>query len=383
MELTGAVIRSARCDVPSAGLKEKLMNKGRAFISLLFSLLLGLLLLVGVVAHGMEAAPPSVYSGPPVLKVGLVIDENGLDEIWNELPYLGLLRAETEIGISGTVYTPTGSSDYAAKVQQCVTDGNDLCLTSSWLMGDITQAAANGNPNTKFAILDVSYDSYPGNLRGIIFKSEEAGYLAGTLAGLMSQSHVIGDIGGMPIPPVDAFVHGYRNGAQCANPRVTVLIDYAGTFGDPELGAAMAQAMIAQGADVIFAPAGPTGTGAVMTATQSGVWGIGVDFDYYDMAFGAGTVPGADKLLSSAVKHFDNAVYRTISDTVQSAFTAGTVVYGLEEAGVGLAPFHEADPMVPQPVRDALDTARVGLISGSVNVEDGCRTYLYLPQINR
>ncbi|MGD8805580.1 MAG: hypothetical protein PVH65_07000 [Chloroflexota bacterium] len=60
--------------------------------------------------------------------------------------------------------------------------------------------------------------------------------------------------------------------------------------------------------NVIFAPAGGTGAGAVLTATQSGAWGIGVDFDYYDTVFEGGAISGADRLLSSAVKQFDMGV---------------------------------------------------------------------------
>ena len=356
--------------------------KGSAYLVCLFCLIIGLLLLFGVVSaaeqQGLTAAGPEAPA--PAYTVGLVTDEYGVaGDVINYLCYQGLLQAESDLGVIGTVYTPTGSTDYGAKLQQCADEGNMLCIATAWSLREATSNAASNNPARDFAIIDQSYDSYSDNLRGVQFAHDQAGYLAGVLAGHMTASDVLGDIGGMAIPPVDDFVFGYRNGAQCANPYARVLIEYANNFGSPVLGAEIAQAMIAQDADVIFAPAGPTGVGSVVTATQSGVWGIGVDLDHYYTVFDGGALPGADKLLSSAVKNFDNAVFQTISETIHGGFISGTVVYGLEVEGVGLAPFHDADAAVPQSVRDALAAAEAGIIDGSIDLADDCRQYGYLP----
>jgi len=100
--------------------------------------------------------------------------------------------------------------------------------------------------------------------------------------------------------------------------------------------------------------------------------------------FLSGTVPGSDRLLSSAVKNWDNTVHATIADVVSGTFTSGTMVYGLAADGVGLAPFHEADLLVPQDVRDALDTVTQGIIDGTIDVYKPCGIYyLYLPLVAR
>jgi basic membrane protein A and related proteins len=190
-------------------------------------------------------------------------------------------------------------------------------------------------------------------------------------------------VGGMEIPPVVHFAEGYRNGAQCANGRARVLINYTGTFVEPNLGAQVAQQMIAQGADVIFGAAGSTGNGAILTATQSGRWGIGVDSDQYYTLFDNGLVAGANKLLSSAVKRVDNATYDSIADVISGTFTSGNVLYSLVDEGVGLAPFHGADLSVPQDVRNAIEAARQGIINGAIDVNEDCRVYLYLPLIRK
>jgi basic membrane protein A len=309
------------------------------------------------------------------ISVGLVTDGPTVEDGgFNWLSYQGLVRAESELGVTGNVYTATSPEDYEPNLQQCVTDGNALCLSVGFGTAEAISNVAAVNPETDFGVIDHSWDTMTDNLRGLVFASDQAGYLAGTLAGLMSESDVIGDIGGLPIPPVDEYLYPYRNGAQCANADVTVLISYTNTFVDPELGAQFAQAMIGQGADVIFAAAGPTGNGAILTATQSAVWGIGVDVDQYYTLFMSGTITGSEKLLSSAMKRMDNAVFDTIGDVLSGTFTSGETLYDLAVDGVGLAPFHDADPDVPQAVRDELAAVNAGILDGTINIDDDCRT---------
>ena len=79
------------------------------------------------------------------------------------------------------------------------------------------------------------------------------------------------------------------------------------------------------------------------------------------------------------MKRVDNAVYATIADVISGIFTSGNVRYGLINAGVGLAPFHETDAFVPVSVRTAIDAAKQGIINGLIDVNEDCRYYVYLP----
>jgi basic membrane lipoprotein Med (substrate-binding protein (PBP1-ABC) superfamily) len=342
--------------------------------------------LIGLVLMLLLLQPHSALEADSI-SVGLVTDGPTVDDGgFNWLSYQGLLRAESELGVTGNVYTSTSDEDYQPNLEQCVTDGNALCLSVGFLTTDAISNVAALHPETYFGIIDVSWDGMTDNLRGMIFAADQAGYLAGTLAGLMSESDLVGGIGGLPIPPVDAFLYPYRNGAQCANPEASALISYTNTFMDPDLGAEFAQAMIGQGADVIFAVAGPTGWGSLLTATQSAVWGIGVDVDQYYTVFMSGTITGSEKLLSSAIKRIDNAVFDTIGDVISGTFTSGETLYDLAVDGVGLAPFHEADPEVPQAVRDELAAVAAGIIDGSININETCRApgiQVFLPLLVR
>ena len=169
--------------------------------------------------------------------VGFITDTAGVnDDGWNELAYQGLLRAQSILGIAGTVYESTSEADFLVKLNQCAADGNGLCIGANWMLFDAIQTAAVTNPTVKFALLDSGFESPPSNLRGIQFNEKEVGYLAGSLAGKMTVSNKIGAVGGMDIEPVVNFLEGYENGAQCANDKVIVLEKYTQTFTDPAVG---------------------------------------------------------------------------------------------------------------------------------------------------
>jgi basic membrane protein A len=305
-----------------------------------------------------------------------------MDTSFNQMSNEGLVRAESELGVAGTVYTATDSAGIQTNMEQCALDGNALCISVGWLTYEAISNTVPLFPDTHFTILDFTFESYPENLRCISFASEESGYLAGTLAGHMTVSDILGIIGGMSIPTVDSFIDGYVQGATCANPNVTTIISYTNTFADPDLGSLYAQSILDQGADVIFAPAGPTGNGAILTAAQSGAWAVGVDVDEYLTTFMSGTISGSEYLLTSAVKRLDNAVYNTISDEVDGLSTPGTRVYDLTSDGVGLAPYHEADAAIPASAKAAVEAARTGLLDGSIDPYGPCpvtKYWIYLP----
>ena len=304
------------------------------------------------------------------------------------MAYEGLMRAESENLVEGHLYLPLDFSEteYAAAIDQCVAGGNSLCITVGFSMSDVTMAAANNNPSVDFAIVDMNWDetAYPDNLRGMHFDVDEVAYLAGTLAGLMSESNQIGIVAGMDIPAINNFVIPFTYGAQWANHAVNVILDYANNFGDETLGASLAELQINRGADVIFGVAGMTGNGAIKAAGSLGKYCIGVDVDTYYTVFDGGTDLGSAFLLTSALKRVDNAVYSTVVDHINGIFSSGTYRYNVENEGVGLAPYHETELKIPDAVINYLNTIAVGISNGSIDVWQPFYTnFIYLPLILR
>ena len=149
-----------------------------------------------------EAAGPSI-------KVGLVTDIGGLDDrSFNFLANKGLERAESELGVEGRVVISRSNSDYVPNLTSLAKAKYDLVIAVGFLMADALDTVAKQFPNTNFAIIDFAQEemkSKPKNVRGLLFKEQEAGYLAGYLAGLVTKQEggsqqVIGSVGGLKIP---------------------------------------------------------------------------------------------------------------------------------------------------------------------------------------
>jgi ABC-type uncharacterized transport system permease subunit len=187
----------------------------------------------------------------------------------------------------------------------------------------------------------------------------------------MTESNVLGVVAGDQIPPVIKFRKGFANGAKYVNPRVEVLGEYIESFTDPEKGRVVAQSFIDQGADVVFGAGGQTGSGGIRGAARQGVWVLGVDQDEWVTTFENGQVPGSDKLLSSAIKRVDNAVYAAIRQAVEGKFAGETSLFDAGNSGIGLSPYHTAGDAIPEEVKGRIDEIAAGLRSGTITTGVG------------
>jgi basic membrane protein A and related proteins len=308
-----------------------------------------------------EAAEP--------IKVGLVTDIGGLnDRGFNSLANEGLERAASDLGVEIRVLESKSDADYIPNLESLATEGFNLVISVGFLMGEATHQAAEAFPDTSFAIIDNAYGGEGcedtntcelPNLQGLLFKEQETGYLAGYLAGLVTESNTISSVGGIKIPPVDRFIAGYQAGAKASNPDVTTLNGYSEDFVDQAKCKEVALDQIAEGSDVVFQVAGGCGLGALDAAAEEGVWGIGVDADQAFLG---------EHVLTSALKKVDEAVYQTIAAVADGSFQGGGVtLFGLAEEGVGLGEF---SPNAPQDAIDATLEQIPGIVDGTIEVPD-------------
>ncbi len=327
---------------------------------------LGFLFLL-LLLSGVAAAQTASIS-----RVGLVTDVGKVDDrTFNESAYKGMVRAAKEFGIESAFIETQQPTDYDKNIEQFASAGYDVIVTVGFMLGDATKKMAEKYPKVHFAIVDFAYDPPLDNVVSLVFAEEQSGFMAGALAGLMSKSKIIGMVAGVEIPPVIRFRKGYEAGVQHVCADCEVLGVYIDSFIDPARGKTAAMSQIDEGADVIFGGGGTTGSGAILGATQAGVWSIGVDQDEYLTTFKEGRTPGSDKLFSSAMKRVDNAVYGAIKQTVEGKFSGGTVKYDASNGGVGLAPFHETEASIPDAVKSQLQAIATDLKSGKLTVNIG------------
>jgi basic membrane protein A and related proteins len=311
-------------------------------------------------------------------KVCVVLDTGGEnDRSFNEFTLKGARDAARETGLGFSHIVSEAATDYEKNIENYVNEGCGLIVTVGFLMGDSTAAAAQRHPNVKFAIVDQAY--FPGfgcadnvsdcysaegglsNITSLMFAEDEVGYLAGTLAGCMSQTGVIGSVSGMEIPPVVRFVTGYQTGAKAQKPNIQTLNVYIPDFNDPSTGKQAGQTMISQNADVIFGVGGNTGNGGLLAAHEAGLMAIGVDVDQY------GTYPEVkSSLITSAAKNMDVAAGDAVRAYKAGTLQGGINTYNVANGGIGLAPYHDWDSKISAECKAAVDAAAAGLKNGSI-----------------
>ncbi|HZY64525.1 MAG TPA: BMP family protein, partial [Rubrobacteraceae bacterium] len=162
------------------------------------------------------------------------------------------------------------------------------------------------------------------------------------------------------------FEAGYVAGVESVCSDCEVLVQYAGStpdaFNNPAAGKEIATQQINRGADIIYHASGATGAGLFEAASEQNIFAIGVDSDQAQLN------PEAP-ILTSVVKRVDTAVFETIEAARNGNFPGGEVrEFGLEDNGIGLAPFRRFDDMVPQAVKDQVDQARQSIIDGETQV---------------
>lgn len=248
----------------------------------------------------------------------------------------GLERAQAEFGVGGHVLASRTAEEYRRNLAKLARQGHDLVIAVGRRRAGAVTAVAEQFRRVQFAIVDTAgadLAGAPANVSGLLFEEEEAGYLAGYLAGLVTKNEsgsgpVIGSVGGRKIAWVDRYVAGFRAGARAANPELTMLNAYADDFVDQAECKERALEQIARGADVVFQVAGRCGLGALAAAGERNVRGIGSDVD---QSYLGGHV------LTSAVKRVDVAVYQTVQALQEGSFQAGEdIVFDTASGGVGL-----------------------------------------------
>jgi len=334
-------------------------------------------------AEEPTAVPPTAAPPPPaaeecMYKIGFVTDVGRIDDqSFNQSGYEGMLLAAERLGLSEDCYSyieTTDAADYIPNIEAFVSDGAQIIVTSGFAMGPATREAGRAHPDITFIgtdqqQVDANFAPDPiDNVAGLLFHEDVSGFLAGALAGLMTETNVIGGVYGCTfIPPVVRFEMGYTNGAKYVNPEVQVINvyhpgDLSVCFTDATFGAETASTLIAEGADIIFAAAGSTGNGGLIAACNAGEQVLGVDFDQFI------TVPEVENcILSSATKDLVNGV----ADLIVSA-TDGTFAGGEHFGGAVLAPFHNFESTIPQNVKDQLVTLAEMLAAGEI---DPCVAY--------
>jgi basic membrane protein A and related proteins len=297
------------------------------------------------------------------IKAGVVTDIGGLnDRSFNFLANKGLEDAEADLGVEGRVLLSKSNGDYVPNLTTLAQQQTDLSISVGFLMGEATATVAGKFPQNSFAIVDFPASALKGkpkNVEGLLFAEQEAGYLAGYLAGLWAKdnnANTVSTVGGQKIPPVDHYIAGFQKGAKDANPSIKTLNAYSQDFVAQDKCTEIALDQISQGSKVVFQVAGQCGLGALDAAKEKGVQGIGVDADQAYLG---------DHILTSALKKVDVAVFDAIKRAQEGKFKGGTdVIATVKNGGVGLGKLGPEGEKYADQMKEVQDKIASGEITG-------------------
>ena len=299
-----------------------------------------------------EAAPAETF------KVGLITDVGGVeDQSFNQSAWEGLQKAKEDFGVEINYLSSATDADYAPNIETFVDEEYDLIISVGFLLADATRAAAEANPDMKFAIVDDTSCADLDNVACLTFKAEQSSYLVGYVAGLMTEKNNIGFVLGMAGDAMHPFGYGYFAGALDANPDVVCQMANANNFGDPATGSTLTTNFVTNGADVVFHAAGATGTGVISEAQSKGIMAIGVDSDQSYLA--------PETVITSAMKRVDNAVYATVEALVNGTLEGGLAVFDINNGGVDIAPTQD---LLTEEVIAAVEEVKAKLEAGEIEV---------------
>ena len=325
---------------------------------------------------------PACIPGAPDCKqedifcAALVTNLNPInDKAFNQAAWEGLQQAKSE-GIADWVkyIESTDGRDYSKNIKTFANLGYDVIFTIGESMSESTATAAEQYPEQYFFGIDqyqdwsIDTDSSNdlNNLTGLVFPEDQAGFLAGALAALMTETNRVGAVCASDFfPHVWRYGEGFRAGAVYIDPDLEIQVLYHDdvsadqSFNDPEWGASTTAMLIDTGADVIFGVGGETAQSVLTESATRGVYVIGADSDQYLLEPVA-----APKLLSSAMKSITSAVIENLLVTRaaqkgNAAFPAGNTF-----GEVKLAPFHDLDGVVPDEVKVRLEELALMLQNG-------------------
>ena len=174
-------------------------------------------------------------------------------------------------------------ADAANVIRQYAAEGYNLIIAHGSQYGGTIQALAPKYPKVSFAWGTASATYGRPNVYAYQAASNQGGYVQGYIAGLISKTKVIGEIGPIAVGDAKLYVDGFKAGALAAAPKATVAVSYTGSFSDPSLMSKQATQYLAQKADVLTGSSQSV-VGAITVAKANNVAWFGTQWTQASLA---------------------------------------------------------------------------------------------------
>lgn len=300
------------------------------------------------------------------------------DKSFNEVSMRGLLKAESDLGVSIQDAESSTFEDFTPNLDAMVAAGCDVTFAVGFNIVEEVNQAALDNPDFNFVSIDGwKEDEATPNLKAMVWEMNESSFLAGYLSAAYSQSKTIGTYGGMNIPAVTDFMVGFYNGAKYyekeTGTEITVIGfdpanpddgDYVGGFEDKGKAKSISEGQIEKGADVILPVAGGLFSATSEAINESGkdIVMLGVDLDV-----AKNSPQYADQILTSIEKTIDVSVFDVIAASIDGSFSGDPYVGTLENSGTRISPLYDFEDKVDADVMLKIEELTKMIIDGDID----------------
>ena len=294
---------------------------------------------------------PEGEAGENETAKGVELDDNSLylitdlgtidDKSFNQGSFEGLKKFADEAGVKANYIRPAGEGDqiYLQAIDQAVEAGAKIVATPGYLFESAVGEAQVKYPDVYFVAIDFEPVDENGeakvdeNTTAILYKEEQAGFLAG-YAAVKEGYRKLGFMGGVAVPAVIKYGFGFVDGANYAakelGEKVEVKFNYTGSFVEkPEI-KTMAASWFQDGTEIIFSCGGGIYRSIISAASDANAMIIGVDTDQKDEG---------PQVLTSAMKNLQGSVYDAVKAIVEGDSYEGgkTLVLGVTDDAVQIS----------------------------------------------
>lgn len=291
------------------------------------------------------------------LKVAIILPGNINDGGWNATAYEGLKRAEEEFGIESAYQEAVSQSDQEEVFRNFAVNGYELIIGHGYQFADTAKKVAEDFPDAKFVVLNGTVGNGK-NLGSYSFTNWQPGYLTGVLAGLVTETNILGAIGAEESPVITASMEAFVAGAKAVNPEVTVNLTYIGSWDDVAKGKETALSMYNNGADIVVTDANAVGLGSIEAAKEVKKYAIGFVQDQFDIA--------PEYVIASGIQSNSEMVRYVVKEVIEGKYNPqGDNILGVKENAEGITLRDWADKL-PKEVVDKVEEVKQNIISGKL-----------------
>ncbi len=310
----------------------------------------------------VHAQPPQGEFNPLIVYLSA---SNDSDRAFIDAARAGIERAGRELDMDIPEQRIKESDDIATVLKQAADSGASPIIAVGYQHVMPVLNLAERYPNTQFTVIDGLVPPLFPNVQSILFKDHEGAFLVGIIAAKASRNGKVGFIGGMDIPLIRNFRHGFEQGVHHVDPTIELAVAMVGTgpeaWSNPKEAYQLAMRQYETGVDVIFAAAGGSGLGVLKAAHRAGTFAIGVDTNQN------GLYPG--HVLTSMVKRVDIAVYDTLKTSSEGKWNPGIKYLGIREGALDYAVDNNNRKLISEELIEAVAMAKERIINGILNVE--------------